>query len=176
MVPSSTLAFSVDGEHLTCGGFSLGKTIHLGSFEFIADYFGCLSLSPKSDSGTAFMGLTYSRPPSSQRAMIEDSAEEFHMASSKVWAPTSPLLGGSTCPRHNPTRVGGYFDHSVYDDGSTVAAHQPLLRATTHSSGWNMSTCPRLATQRGVGHGAEMEKAHRQAGDGRSLAARATMV
>jgi hypothetical protein len=29
MVPSSTLADATDGEHLTCGGFSLGKTIRI---------------------------------------------------------------------------------------------------------------------------------------------------
>jgi hypothetical protein len=52
MVPSSTFAFSADGEHLTCGGFSLGETVRLGCFEFISNYSGSLSLSPKrSDSG-----------------------------------------------------------------------------------------------------------------------------
>jgi hypothetical protein len=60
MVPSSVLS-SADGEHLTCGGFSLGETIHLGISEFIAHYFGGLSLSPRrSDSGTTFMGSTHS--------------------------------------------------------------------------------------------------------------------
>jgi hypothetical protein len=46
MVPSCALAVIADGEHLTCGGFSLGETIHLGNFEFIADYFSGTSLSP----------------------------------------------------------------------------------------------------------------------------------
>jgi hypothetical protein len=57
MIPSSALAFSVDGERLTCSGFSLSKTVHLGSFEIITDYFGGLSLSPKrGNSDTAFIG------------------------------------------------------------------------------------------------------------------------
>jgi hypothetical protein len=56
MVPSSAIAITADGERLSCGGFSLGETIRLGNFEFIADYFGGLSLSPKrGDSGTAFI-------------------------------------------------------------------------------------------------------------------------
>jgi hypothetical protein len=59
MVPSSVLTISVDGEHLTWSGFSLGKTIHLRGIEFIADYFGGLSLSPRrNDSGATFMGST----------------------------------------------------------------------------------------------------------------------
>jgi hypothetical protein len=68
----------VECERLRCGGFSLGETIHLGSFEFIANYFGGLSLSPRrSDSGVAFMGSTHSGTPPSWWAMIEDSAEDF---------------------------------------------------------------------------------------------------
>jgi hypothetical protein len=47
MVPSSAITVSADGEHLTCGGFSLGETVHLGSFDFIADYFDGLNLSPR---------------------------------------------------------------------------------------------------------------------------------
>jgi hypothetical protein len=62
MVPSSSIAIPADSEHLTCGGFSLGKTICLGNFKFIADYFGGLSLSPKKgDKGITFMGSTHSR-------------------------------------------------------------------------------------------------------------------
>jgi hypothetical protein len=59
MVPSSTLAFSTNGECLTCGGFSLGETIHLGSFEFINDYVSDMSPSPRrSDSDTALWAQT----------------------------------------------------------------------------------------------------------------------
>jgi hypothetical protein len=42
MVPSSTITVVADGERPMCGGFSLGKTVHLVSFEFIADYFNGL--------------------------------------------------------------------------------------------------------------------------------------
>jgi hypothetical protein len=35
MVHSSTLIVTTEGEHLTCGGFSLGETVHFGSLEFI---------------------------------------------------------------------------------------------------------------------------------------------
>jgi hypothetical protein len=57
MVHSSMLAITTNGEHLTCSGFSLCKTVHFGSLDFIADYFGYLSLSPKeSKSGATFMG------------------------------------------------------------------------------------------------------------------------
>jgi hypothetical protein len=45
MVPSSAIDVMADGERLTCGGFSLGKTVRLENFEFNADYFGGLSLS-----------------------------------------------------------------------------------------------------------------------------------
>jgi hypothetical protein len=95
MVPSSTLTVATDSEHLTCGGFSLSKTIHLGSFEFIADYFGGLSLSPRrSNSGAIFMGSTHSGSPSPWWAMIEKSTKEFHTTASEEGGSDSPLLEG----------------------------------------------------------------------------------
>jgi hypothetical protein len=61
MVPSSALAIAADGECLMCCGFSLRKTVCLGNFEFIVDYFSSLSISPRwGDEGAAFMGLTRS--------------------------------------------------------------------------------------------------------------------
>jgi hypothetical protein len=45
MVPSSTLTFSTDGEHLTCGGFFLTESVQLGSIEFIVDDLSGMSLS-----------------------------------------------------------------------------------------------------------------------------------
>jgi hypothetical protein len=75
MVPSSAI---VDGEHLTCGEFSVGKTVHLGNFKFIAEYFGSLSLSPmRGDEGAAFRGSTHSKASTPRQAMIEDSTEVF---------------------------------------------------------------------------------------------------
>jgi hypothetical protein len=83
MVPSSVLAASADGEHLTCGGFSLYETVCFGSLESITDCFSDLRLSPRrKNSGVAFMGSTRSGSPS-LRAMIKDSTEEFYMASSR---------------------------------------------------------------------------------------------
>jgi hypothetical protein len=83
MVPSSAIAIGGDGEHLTCDGFSLGETVHLGNFEFIADYFGGLSLSHRrGDEGTTIMGSTRSGASTPWRAMIEDSAEGLLTASS----------------------------------------------------------------------------------------------
>jgi hypothetical protein len=83
MVHSSTLTITTDGECLTCSGFSLTKIVLLGSFEFIADCFGGLSLSTKGiDSGAILMGTTCSGSPL-LRAMIKDSTDEFYMALSK---------------------------------------------------------------------------------------------
>jgi hypothetical protein len=164
MVPTSVLAFSTNGEHLTSNGFSLGETIHLGSFEFIADYFGGLILSPRrSDTGTTFMDSTRSEPQSLWQPMTEDSTDEFHMTSSGG--------GGSACSCHNPIMAGERSGHSIYDDGSTtgagiIAAHQPLLRAMSHSLGGVMSMCPCLATQCRARDSVVMEQARYQADDG----------
>jgi hypothetical protein len=57
----SGFTVAIDSEHMMCGGFSLDETICLGCFEFITDYFGGLSLSPRrGNSGTTFMGSTLS--------------------------------------------------------------------------------------------------------------------
>jgi hypothetical protein len=78
MVPSSAFIIAADGERPSCDVFSLGESICLGSFEFIADYFGGLSLSPmRGDSGAAFMGSTCSGTLSLRWTMTEDSTEEF---------------------------------------------------------------------------------------------------
>jgi hypothetical protein len=62
---------------------TLDEIIHFEDLEFITDYFSGLSLSPRrSNSGTAFMGSTHSGVSFPQRAMTEDSAEEFLTASS----------------------------------------------------------------------------------------------
>jgi hypothetical protein len=59
------------------------KIVRLENFEFITDYFGSLSLSPKrDDEGTAFVGSTCHGASTPQRAMIKDSTEEFLIVSS----------------------------------------------------------------------------------------------
>jgi hypothetical protein len=126
MVPSFAITVTADGERLTCGGFSLGESVRLGSFEFITDYFGGLSRSPRrGDSGAAFMGSTHNGTPSPQRTMIEDSIEEFLTTSSGEGG-LQPLLsqeewrGGSARSRHNHIMDGEYSAHSSHDDGSTT--------------------------------------------------------
>jgi hypothetical protein len=97
MVPPSALDVAADGDHPMCSGFSLGETIHLGSFEFITDYIGGLSRSHRrGNSDPTFMGTTRSGTPSPRQTMIEDSAEEFLMVSSGE--------GGSALP--SPRRRG----------------------------------------------------------------------
>jgi hypothetical protein len=82
MVQSSTLTITTDGEHLTCGGLFLRKTIRFGSLEFIIESFGSLSLSPKgSNLGAVFMGTAHSRSPS-LCTILKKSTDEFYMASS----------------------------------------------------------------------------------------------
>jgi hypothetical protein len=77
MVPSSALVVAVGGERLSCGGFSLSKTIFFGSLEFIIDRFGSLSLSPMGDiSDTIIKGLALGGPPSPLRAMMGDMASD----------------------------------------------------------------------------------------------------
>jgi hypothetical protein len=102
MVPFCAITVAAYSERLACGGFSLSETVHLGSFEFIADYFGGLSHSPKrGDSCATFMGLTCSGTPFSRRAMIEDSTEEFLTTSGGEGGLGLPLPGGVTwglCP------------------------------------------------------------------------------
>jgi hypothetical protein len=57
MVTSSSITVTANGECLAYVGFSLGETVCLGNFEFITNYFGDLSLSPRrGDEGTAMVG------------------------------------------------------------------------------------------------------------------------
>jgi hypothetical protein len=81
MVPSSMLIIVADDECLSCGEFTIGKTVHFGCLKFITDRFNGLSLSPMGDGLDAIvMGSTHSGPLSPLRAMMGDSAKEFHMA------------------------------------------------------------------------------------------------
>jgi hypothetical protein len=96
MVPSSVITIATDGECLMCDGFSLGKIIHLGNFEFITDYFSGLSLSPRRGAtGAAFIGSTHSGASTPRWATIEDSAEEFLMASSGEGSFNPPVPEGA---------------------------------------------------------------------------------
>jgi hypothetical protein len=74
-----------------CGGFSLGKTVHFGSLEFIANCFDSLSLSPMgSDTGAIFMGTTHRGSPL-LRVMIEDSTDEFYTTSRRKGSSGLPV-------------------------------------------------------------------------------------
>jgi hypothetical protein len=128
MVPSSALAVAADGKCLSCGGLSLNETICFGSLEFITDYLGGLSLSPRRDGlDNTIMGSTCSGPPSPLCAMIGKSTEEFHMASEgegglDLPSPRRNDIGASPCPRHNHIVAGEHSDNSGFDDNSTVAS------------------------------------------------------
>jgi hypothetical protein len=172
MVHSSVLTVSTDGERLTCDGFSLGEIIHFGSPEFIAIYFNGLSLYPRGDdSGASFMGSTRNGSPS-LRSMIEDSTEEFYMASSgDGW-------GGTVCSHHNHTMARGHSGHSGHNDDSTVgtgvAARTPApLQAMMQFSKEATSASPRSVGQCQA-LGSAMVKQHLwQASNNRSPTARA---
>jgi hypothetical protein len=115
MVPSSTLVVAADGEHLSHDVFSLGKTIHLGSLEFIADHFDDLSLSSMGDSSNAaVVGSTHDRPPSPLRVMTGDSAEEFDTTSDGEGRIDLPMTQGLQSPPSQPYRrlVTGRRRHS----------------------------------------------------------------
>jgi hypothetical protein len=100
MVPSSSITIAADGECLTCGGFSLSKTIHFGSLEFLIDRLGGMSLSPMGDgSDVVAMGSAHGGPLLPQWTMMGDSAEGFS---------TAPVGEGRTdlpSPRRHDTRA-----------------------------------------------------------------------
>jgi hypothetical protein len=82
MVYPSMLVVTTDGEHLTCGGFSLGEIVCFGSLEFIADCFDSLSLSPNgNDSSIVFMEMSHTGSPP-LCTILEDSIDEFYTTSS----------------------------------------------------------------------------------------------
>jgi hypothetical protein len=108
MVPSSSIAITTDGEHLACGGFSLGEPVRLGNFEFITEYFCGQSLSPmRGNEGAIFVGSTHSGASTTQRATIEDSTEEFSLrrAGKKLWPPFRQVVqhGGPVHPTATAT-------------------------------------------------------------------------
>jgi hypothetical protein len=142
MVPSSVITVATDGECLTCGGFSLGEPVRLGNFEFTANYFGGLSLSPRrGDSGTTFMGSTRCGASTPWRAMIEDSAEEFLTASSGD--------GGSGLP--SPRR---------HDMGASLAPFTTTPRMENALIAQSMMTVPPRTTAPWVEVGLPFERCH----------------
>jgi hypothetical protein len=84
MVPSSSIVVATECEHLTYSGFSLAEPVRLRNFEFIANYFSGLSLSPRrSDEGAVSVGSTHSGASTLQWGTIKGSAKGYLMASSK---------------------------------------------------------------------------------------------
>jgi hypothetical protein len=107
IVPSYSIAIAADGECLAYGGFSLGEPVGLGNFEFIANYFGGLSLSlRRGNKGVIFKGSTHSEASTPQWATIEDSTMELLTASSGVGSlshdKVSPAYGGATTRNQPP--------------------------------------------------------------------------
>jgi hypothetical protein len=154
MVPSSMITIATDGEHLTYDGFSLSETIQLGNFKFIADYFGCLSLSTRrGDSAAVFMGSTCSGTPSPWWAIIEVFAGEFLMASSREGDSASPLPGLTAqmlCPLSSHPHHGWrmlwprrWFHRGRQCHGQIPAS---LSSNTTHIRGGAVSASPCSAT------------------------------
>jgi hypothetical protein len=89
MVYSSKFTIIVDGKHQISVGLALGKTIHFGSLEFIAERIDDLSLFAKGDSsGTIFMGMAHKGTPL-LHTILEDSTNEFDTVSSEgePWPP-----------------------------------------------------------------------------------------
>jgi hypothetical protein len=132
MVPSSVIVIDTNGERLTCGGFSIDETVHLGNFEFIANYFSGLSLSlRRSDTGATFMASAHSGASTPRRAMTEDSVEEFLTLPSgegSFGLPSQRRCGS----RHNHIIEGERSSHSGHDnsfpaDGGASAGNWPTF-------------------------------------------------
>jgi hypothetical protein len=136
MVPSSSITITAHDESLACSGFSLGELDRLGNFEFIADYFGGLSLSPRrGNKGTIFMGLTRSGASTLQRAMIKDSTEEFLTTSSGEGSfshpsPRQDSTGAPFAPTATTTwkeNAPASHDKVSPANGGPMAKNQPPL-------------------------------------------------
>jgi hypothetical protein len=142
MLPSSVILIAANGKHLACVGFSLGETVCLGNFEFIADYFGDLSLSPKRGNvGASFMGSTGRGASTLQWAMIEDSTEEFLTTSSGEGSFGLPSFrrrstGASLAPITTTPWLKGILD--IVAAQQAVSSLQHLTKASV-SSPWDIS-------------------------------------
>jgi hypothetical protein len=79
---------------LTSVEFTSGKTIRFGSFEFIADRFGDLSLSPEgNDSGVIFVGMIHSGSPP-LCTILEESIDEDNTTSNGRGSSNLPIPQG----------------------------------------------------------------------------------
>jgi hypothetical protein len=100
-----------NSERLTCSGFSIDETVRFGNFEFIDDYFGCLSRSSRRGyAGATFMGSTHNEAPTPRWAMIENSAKKFLTALSGegsfgLPSPRRRRMGASLAPVITTTRM-----------------------------------------------------------------------
>jgi hypothetical protein len=82
MVHSPKPVVTTDGNHQTDDGFTMVKSIHFGSLEFVADRFGVLSLFPEgNDLDVAFVEMVHSGSPS-LHTILEESTNEDNITSS----------------------------------------------------------------------------------------------
>jgi hypothetical protein len=107
IVPSLAPIITVDGECLSCGGFSHGETIHFGSLESNTDCFDGLSLSPMGDGSDAIIiGSAHGGLLSPLRAMTGDFAEDFDTAlngEGRIDLPSPRKRGTGASPVHTTT-------------------------------------------------------------------------
>jgi hypothetical protein len=77
MVHSPKPITVANGNNLTDVGFTLCKTIHFGSLEFIVDNFSNMSLSLEgNDSSAIFMGMVHSGLSSLHTILLESTDED----------------------------------------------------------------------------------------------------
>jgi hypothetical protein len=123
IVPSSAITSTANGEHLTCGGFSLSETVRLGNFKFITDYFGGLSLSlRRGDAVTTFMGSTHIWASTPRWAMIEDSIAHDVKQGGELRPPLSQKVRhrGFTRSHQNHIMAEGHPRHHRHTAGGEL--------------------------------------------------------
>jgi hypothetical protein len=142
MVLSSSITITVDSKRLVCSGFSLGELICLVNFEFIADYFGGLSISPRrGNKGAIFVGPTHSRASTPQWATIEDPTEEFLTTSSEEGSFDNPsprwfITGAPFAPTATATWKENALATTIFPCGRRSRGQKP----TTSLSGITLTT------------------------------------
>jgi hypothetical protein len=94
IVHSAKPTVITDGNQQTNAGFAPGKTIHLGSLEFITDRFDSLSLTSEgNDSSTIFVGMVH-RGSLSLHAILEEFIDEGDTTSSGWGSSVFPISRG----------------------------------------------------------------------------------